>query len=329
MRRAAGLLLWASLTLVLIGVVAAGGGWLWLHRHMAAPGPLAEERVVYLPRGTGVTAIAERLREAGVIEHPLAFLVALRLSGRDRGLRAGEYRFAPGMSPEEVAALLESGRTVLHRVTVPEGLTVREVYALLEQASVLVGDLPPLPGEGELLPETYLVPRDEARARIVEQMRHGMREALDQAWANRAEDLPLASPEELLILASIIEKETSVEAEYPLVAGVFVNRLRRGMRLQTDPTVIYGLTEGSGPLGRALTRADLQTEHAFNTYLIDGLPPGPIANPGRRAIEAAARPARTDYLYFVADGSGGHAFARTLEEHNRNVRRWRELQRGG
>jgi len=233
------------------------------------------------------------------------------------------------MSPDAILALLESGKVVLHPVAVPEGLTVHEVLALLAASDVLSGDLPPPPPEGTLLPDTWLVPRGEPRTAIVERMRTAMAEELARAWAARQADLPLRTPEEALTLASIIEKETAVPAEYPLVAAVFVNRLRRGMPLQTDPTVIYALAEGRGPLGRELTRADLQFDHPYNTYRIPGLPPGPIANPGHAALAAATAPATVDYLYFVADGSGGHAFAATLAEHNRNVAKWRKLRREG
>ena len=324
---------WARRLLALAAVVAvlaavvAGGAWYVADRYLQAPGPLREEAVVELPRGSGVAAIAARLAEAGAIEYPRLFEIVARLTGRDRDLKAGEYALVPGMSPLDILNLLRSGKVLQHPIAVPEGLTVHEIYALLAASDVLAGELPEPPPEGSLMPETYLVPRGEPRARVVERMQAAMRQALEQAWAGRAADLPLRTPEEALVLASIIEKETAVPDEYPLVAAVFHNRLRRGMKLQTDPTVIYGLSEGRGPLGRELTRADLAVESPYNTYLIDGLPPGPIANPGRGALAAAVAPAPVDYLYFVADGDGGHAFAVTLDEHNRNVARWRELQR--
>jgi UPF0755 protein len=314
-------------TLVVLGGIAAGGAWYVADHYLHAPGPLRQEVVVELPRGSGVAAIAARLTEAGAVEYPRLFEALTRLTGRDRGLKAGEYALQPGMSPLEILTLLQSGKVLQHPIAVPEGLTVHEVYALLAASDVLAGELPQPPAEGSLMPETYLVPRGEPRARMVERMRAAMGEALERAWAGRAADLPLRTPEEALVLASIIEKETAVPDEYPLVAAVFHNRLRRGMKLQTDPTVIYGLSQGTGPLGRELSRADLAAEHPYNTYLIDGLPPGPIANPGRGALAAAVAPAAVDYLYFVANGDGGHAFAATLDEHNRNVARWRELQR--
>jgi UPF0755 protein len=320
-------LLAGAFTLATLAAVAAGVGWYLADRYLREPGPLERRAVVELPRGSGVVAIAERLATAGAIEHPQAFAVLARLTDRDRGLQAGEYAIEPGMSPLQILELLQSGKVVLHPIAVPEGRTVHEVYGILAASDVLAGELPPPPAEGTLMPETYLVPRGEERARMVERMRAAMREALDELWARRLPDLPLQTPKQALVLASIIEKETALPVEYPLVAAVFHNRLRRGMKLQTDPTVIYGLTDGQGPLGRPLTRADLEADHPYNTYRIDGLPPGPIANPGRGALSAALAPAPVDFLYFVANGDGGHSFATTLAEHNRNVARWRALQR--
>ncbi|GBD44718.1 Endolytic murein transglycosylase [bacterium HR40] len=317
------------LILVLFGglVGAASIGFaLYLRDYLQAPGPLAARTLVILPRGAGLAEIGRILAEAGAIRRPFLFQLALRLSGRDRHLKAGEYELLPGMSPEEIITKLERGAVFLHRITVPEGLTVAQIYDLLEASDVLAGALPERPPEGSLLPETYFFPRGAARAQVVAAMREAMRKALAEAWEQRSPELPLASPEELLILASIVEKETPLAEEYPLVAAVFANRLRRGMPLQSDPTVIYALTRGAQPLGRALTRADLEIDDPYNTYRRGGLPPTPIANPGRAALFATARPADVDFLYFVADGSGGHAFSRSLGEHNRKVRSWRRLR---
>ena len=323
-------LLAGSLALVVLAVLALGGGWWLLERYLDAPGPLAEEQIIDFPRGSSLAGIATRLEAAGVIEDARLFRVATRVVGRDRRLRAGEFRVPAGVSPRGVLDILESGQIVLHALTIPEGLSTVEALAVVERHPVLVGDMPDsLPGEGELLPETYMFARGTTRAEIIERMRGDMARLLAELWANRQEGLPLSSPEEALILASVIEKETAVPAEYRLVAGVFVNRLRRGMLLQTDPTVIYAITRGAGPLGRQLLRRDLEIDDPYNTYRHAGLPPGPIANPGRGALEAALDPADTDYLYFVADGTGGHAFARTLEEHNRNAARWRRIRDGG
>jgi UPF0755 protein len=316
--------------LLFLAAGAAAGGWLWLQRiYLPAEGPLAESATIVLPRGAGLAGISQLLAEAGIIEQPLAFGLAARLSGRDRRLQAGEYRFEPGISPDAVLAKLEQGDVLLHKMTLPEGLTTAEIYAELAAAPFLSGDLPPPPAEGSLLPDTWLVPLDEPRAKLVARMAAAMQKALDEAWAARAADLPLKTEEDALILASIIEKETALPAEYPLVAAVFVNRLHKGMPLQTDPTVIYALTGGKAPLDRELTRADLALDDPYNTYLHPGLPPGPITNPGKGAIQAAVAPADVPYLYFVADGTGGHAFATTLAEHNRNVAKWRKAKREG
>ena len=320
----------ACLALVVLAVLAVGGGWWLLGRYLDQPGPLAEEQVLDFPRGSGLASIATRLEAAGVIEDARLFRVATRVVGRDRRLRAGEFRIPANVSPRGVLDILESGQIVLHAMTIPEGLSTVEALAVVAAHPILVGDMPEdLPGEGELLPETYMFARGTTRVEIIERMQSDMARLLAELWEGRQEGLPLESPEEALILASIIEKETAVADEYGLVAGVFVNRLRRGMLLQTDPTAIYAITRGQGPLGRQLLRRDLEIDDPYNTYRYAGLPPGPIANPGRGALQAALDPTETDYLYFVADGTGGHAFARTLDEHNRNAARWRRIRDGG
>lgn len=312
---------------VVSAAALAGGFWLYLKQQYDAIGPLAEETVVIVPRGAGLAAIAEDLAAAGVIEDAYTFRLGVRLFGDARALQAGEFAFPAGSSMREAAALLASGRTVVHRLTVPEGLTSIEIVALLAAAEPLAGEISTVPPDGALLPETYHFHRGDSRESVLERMRQSMDQALAELWQTRDESLPLASPEEALILASIVEKETGVDAERPLVASVFVNRLRKGMPLQSDPTVVYGITEGKAPLGRALTRQDLAQPTAYNTYQIPGLPPAPIANPGRAALQAAVQPAESDFFYFVADGNGGHAFARTLAEHNANVAKWRKVQR--
>ncbi len=319
---------WLGLLLLLLGLAAGGAAWQgW--RLYTAPGPLAESRTIIIPRG-GAEGIARALAEAGVVADPRAFTAAALVTRAEGPLRAAEFAFPPGASIQEVLRILREARPVQRRLTIPEGLTARQIAALIEQAEGLTGEVPPLE-EGAVLPETYAYEWGDRRAALVRRATQAMERALAEAWEARAEDLPLATPREALILASIVERETAKPEERARVAGVFVNRLRRGMPLQSDPTVIYAATEGAatglGSAERPITRADLDRDHPFNTYRNRGLPPGPIAAPGREALRATTRPAATEDLYFVADGTGGHAFARTLEEHNRNVARWRQIER--
>lgn len=313
-----------AVSLAVLLAVAAGALWFYLQSRYEAPGPLAAEAVVIVPRGAGLAAIADDLAAAGVISDPTLFRLGVRLFGDARALQAGEYAFPPAVSMKAAAELIASGQTVVHRLTIPEGLTSVEIVALLAAAEPLDGTIDQVPPDGALLPETYHFHRGDSRAAVLQRMDEAMDEALKDLWDKRAPNLPLNTPEEALVLASIIEKETGVDSERALVAGVFVNRLKKGMPLQSDPTVVYGITEGKAPLGRSLTRKDLASPTPYNTYQIAGLPPGPIANPGRAALEAALNPAATEYLYFVAAGDGGHAFAKTLAEHNRNVAKWRK-----
>ena len=320
-------LLSALLGLALGGGLLAAIGLVTLDRLARAPGPHTEAVTVVVERGSGLAHIAAELAEAGVVADPRLFELHVRLAGAQASLTAGEYAFPPGTSVAEVARMLRDHDVVQYRFTLVEGWTVAATFDALEAHPDLEGDLPALPPEGRLLPDTYLFARGDSRVALVARMQAALEAELAAAWAERAPDLPLDSPEDALILASIVEKETGIASEREVVAGVFVNRLRRGMRLQTDPTVIYALTRGERPLGRPLLRRDLEVDDAYNTYRYAGLPPGPIANPSRASIRAAVQPAEVPYYYFVADGSGGHAFARTLEEHNRNVREWRQIQR--
>jgi UPF0755 protein len=314
-----------GLVLVFLGVVFTAVS-VWAYAQFVRPGPLAAAKTVIIPRGAGLNDIAAQLAAAGVLPDPLVFRVGAWLSGRDKSLRAGEYLFAARISPRRAVALLQSGKTVVRRLTVAEGLTTTQVLAQLNRTEGLEGDLPSPPGEGTLLPETYHFSYGERRDAMVSRMRAAMDEILARLWDSRPPGSPLKSPREALILASIVEKETALPEERSRIAAVFLNRLGKGMRLQSDPTVAYALTGGLGPLGRPLSRADLKTPSPFNTYLIDGLPPGPVCNPGRAAMAAVLDPVATEDLYFVADGTGGHVFARTLGEHNRNVVRWRKFQ---
>ena len=309
--------------LILVGALVLILGW----SRYTLPGPLTEPRTVIIPRGAGVTDIARQLWRSGIIAEPYSFQFGTRIDDTATRLRSGEYAFAPGISPRDAANALALGKTVIRRVTLAEGLTTAQMIALLGGAEGLEGDIGDPPGEGEFLPETYFYSWGDARRQIVARGKRAMAELVTELWAKRAEGLPLRTPAEAVTVASIVEKETSIAEERPRVAAVFLNRLRAGMRLQADPTVIYGITQGRGVLDRPISRADLETPHRWNTYVISGLPPTPIANPGRASLEAVLRPAASDELYFVADGTGRHVFARTLAEHNRNVARLREVER--
>lgn len=327
MRRAVKRVGLSLLALLVICAIAAGGGALWVEREFERAGPLTAEKTIVIPKGTGLDRIAAKLRDDGIIASDLVFRVGVRATGTARDLRAGEFRFPAGVSAKGAADILISGDTVKRRLTIPEGLTTTEAVALIAAADGLVGEAPEIADEGTLLPETYFYSFGDTRADFVRRAQDAMQKTLDRVWAARPEGSPLDSPHDALVLASIIEKETAVPDERATVSSVFHNRLRRGMRLQSDPTVVYGLTGGKGPLGRPLLRRDLDHKSPYNTYVIGGLPPGPIALPGPAALEAAVQPADTKFYYFVADGTGGHVFARTLREHNRNVVKWRRIQR--
>ncbi|HLO79097.1 MAG TPA: endolytic transglycosylase MltG, partial [Magnetospirillum sp.] len=310
--------LWKILFVVAV-LAVAGATWAGLegHRRFTRPGPLVEGTDVVIAKGAGLEAIARQLAAAHVVPDPYSFMVGVRL--RHAALKAGEYSFPAHVTPQEAMAMMADGRTVVHKLTIAEGLTTRQVLDLVNEADYLTGTVSRRPAEGSLLPETWHLSRDDARDEVVARMEKSMRQVLDQLWTARADNLPLKTKEQALVLASIVERETGVKAERPQVAAVFLNRLRQGMRLQSDPTVIYGVSEKLGVLDRAITRADLDNPHPWNTYVHDGLPPTPIANPGRASIEAVLHPAKSDALYFVADGSGGHVFAKSLDEHNKNV----------
>ncbi len=311
--------------IVLLGLVGALGFSLYGYLEFTKPGPLRDPAVVLLPKGAGSARIAQVLTEAGAVRDGLVFRIGVRLSGASRDLKAGEYRLAAHTSPQAIMKLLISGKTVVRRITTAEGLTSQQILDIVNEAEGLTGEVATVP-EGTLLPETYHYSWGDSRQDVVNRMRRSMERVLTGLWDARAKGLPISDPYQAVILASIVEKETAVAEERPHIAGVFINRLRKGMRLQSDPTVAYGLGRDGYTLDRPLTRKDLKTWSAFNTYVIDGLPPRPIANPGKASIEAALNPLSTKDLYFVADGTGGHAFARTLSEHNRNVRKWRRIQ---
>jgi UPF0755 protein len=303
----------------------AGGTAAWFWHDFNGAGPLHDEKIVVIPKGTGITGIAEVLANAGVIDSPLVFKVGARLTARGQALHAGEFKFPASVSPRGAMQVLIEGKVVLHRITVAEGLTVKEVYDLLSAQPDLEGPVPPKPAEGTLLPETYFFVLGDTRAQLVDRMRSEMSAKLAELWEGRDKAIPLTTIEEAVTLASLIEKETSKDDERARVAGVFYNRLKKGMALQSDPTVIFALTDGKGKLDRALTTADLKLDSPYNTYVNSGLPKGPIANPGLASLKAVMRPQQTKELYFVADGTGGHAFAETLDQHNKNVAKWRKF----
>jgi UPF0755 protein len=316
----------AGLATAVLGIAIAAGSFIFVHGRYTQPGPLAAPATVIIEKGSGLNLIARQLYGAGVIGHPLIFMLGVRYDGLTTDLRAGEYTFPPHVSMRKAASRIASGETVVRRLTVPEGLTADQALAIVRDAEGLVGTMPSDIGEGTILPETYHYSWGDARSELIARMRQSMQTTLDELWPARAEGLALRQPSEAIVLASIIEKETGRSDERARISAVFHNRLRRGMPLQSDPTVVFALAGGAGPLDRPLTRGDLATNSPYNTYLNRGLPPGPIANPGRAALEAALHPAATKDLYFVADGTGGHRFATTLAEHNRNVARFRRIQ---
>lgn len=292
------------------------------------PGPKAAEgdaTVVTLPSGAGVSAIAANLKSSGVIRSTDLFRVAVSLSGADRKIRAGEYEVPSGASLATVVGLLVDGKAVRHYVTLPEGWSSAQAVDILMKQPVLTGEVE-VPAEGSLWPDTYEVSRGETRASVVARMQRAAKTKLDALWAARSPNTIVTTPEEAMVLASIVEKETGLASERPEVAAVFTNRLRLGMRLESDPTIVYGVTKGR-PLGRGIRTSELRAQTPWNTYLIDGLPPTPIANPGEEALKAVLNPPRSEYVFFVADGTGGHVFARTYPEHLLNVARWREVER--
>jgi UPF0755 protein len=317
---------WVLFFVVLL--VTLMGGALWLGNSLLnAPGPLQATKNIVIPRGAGPQTMSKVLQEDGVIDHPRLFRVAVMIDPTPKPIKAGEYEVPAHASMWQVLELLQSGKQVQRRLTVVEGMTTAEVIDLVRKTEALTGEITLDLKEGDLLPETYFYARDDTRDGVLLRMKEAMDKTLEEAWRKRAAGLPLANRLQALTLASIVEKETAIPAERAKVAAVYINRLRRRMKLESDPTTIYGLTQGKAPFNRELTRADLASNSPYNTYVATGLPPGPICNPGRASILAATNPARDRALYFVADGQGGHTFANTLVEHNRNVERWRQIQR--
>src|SRR5947209_5786912 len=318
----------AIITLVLISMIGVGGAYVYGKQMLEAPGPLKEDKVVNIPARAGKGDIAETLQREGVIDVNRWFFMggvfALKASA---DLKPGEYEFRKNASLRDVIGTIVEGKVVQHAITIPEGLTSEQIVTRLSDNDVFTGTVREMPREGTLLPETYKFPRGTPREQVIQRMQQSQKRVLAEIWERRNTDIPVKSPEQLVTLASIVEKETGKADERSRVAAVYVNRLRQKMKLQSDPTIIYGLAGGKGTLGRPIMRSEIEQPTPYNTYVIDGLPPGPIGNPGRASLEAAANPARTKELFFVADGTGGHAFADNYEQHQKNVARLRAIER--
>ena len=319
------------MTMAILGVIAMVFAIWYTQYQFDQPGPLQQETTFEVPKGATFRSIVPGLEAKGIIQKqgPLRiFTRGVATAGKSSALKAGEFAFKPGMSMREVMLEVTEGRSIQYTITLPEGWTSYRIMERVQFSDILEGDLPPIPPEGSMLPSTYAFPRGTTREEAVKRMQEARDKAVAEVWASRAPDLPLNSPEELVILASIIERETGVGSERAHVASVFVNRLRKKMKLQTDPTVIYGIWGGQGkPKDRGgLRRSELRRPTPYNTYFIPALPPTPIANPGIESLRAAANPLETEDLFFVADGTGGHVFAKTLREHNANVAKWRKIE---
>ncbi len=319
-------------TLLLLVMLLGGGAALALHSWINVPGPLTSAKIIVIPRGEGSHEIAARLERDGVISDRRLFMAGYLMSRFGGGsestiLKAGDYQVPQAASVKQVLDIIMEGKTITFRVTVPEGLTSYQIVERLKADTNLIGDIVEVPEEGSLLPETFIIQRGATRESIIENMRAEMRKVQERVWQNRKKDLPFKTWNEAMVLASIVEKETGRNDERERVAAVFVNRLKQKMRLQSDPTILYGISGGKTVWNRPILRSEIQLKTAHNTYQIDGLPPTPICNPGRAAIEAVLNPANTKDLYFVADGSGGHIFSETLKDHSSNVQRWRALEK--
>ena len=309
------------LVIVLFGVTAL---FVMGQRQISAPGPLMADKIVIVRGSTG--DVVDQLEREGVTDKGFLLSLYWQLTGKGSQIKGGEYLFRKEVSLEQITETLIEGKSILHSVTIPEGRTSEEIAEILRNDPDLAGDIKAVPKEGTLLPETYKFARGMTRSQMLDHMAQDQQKLVREIWAKRAPDLPISSPLDLVTLASIVEKETGKADERPRVAAVFINRLRAKMPLQSDPTVVYGLVGGKGALGHGLLKSELQQATPYNTYLIPGLPLGPITNPGRAALEAVANPSQTRELYFVADGTGGHVFAETLEQHQKNVLKWRQIE---
>ncbi|MGA7810636.1 endolytic transglycosylase MltG, partial [Bradyrhizobium sp.] len=318
----------AIITLLLVLMIGAGAAYYYGRQMIEAPGPLQEDKVVIIPSRAGMSDIADVLQREGVIDNNrLAFIGAVLALKARAGLKPGEYAFQKNASLRDVIGTIVEGKVVQHAVTIPEGLTSEQIVDRLTDNDIFAGDVREIPREGTLLPETYKFPRGTTRDQVIQRMQQAQKRVVAEIWEHRSPDIPIKTPEQLVTLASIVEKETGKPDERSRVAAVFVNRLRQKIKLQSDPTIIYGLVGGKGTLGRPIKRSEITQPSPYNTYVIDGLPPGPISNPGRASLEAAANPARTRDLYFVADGTGGHSFTETYDQHQKNVAKLRAMEK--
>lgn len=317
------------MTCLVLGVLGICLIALYAKSEFERAGPLDAPFTVVIKEGSSLNRIADQLLSSGVINNGLIFTQGVKALQAQNQMKAGEYIFQPRMSMYEVMETIRSGKGVLHKVSLPEGMTTYDIFQRIANNEILEGPMPDiLPPEGSLMPDTYPFQRGTTRKEMIERMQKAQETFLAQIWEKRVDGLPISTPQELVTLASIVEKETAKADERPRVAAVFINRLNKGMRLQSDPTIIYGIFGGQGkPSDRPIYKSDIETPTPYNTYTIPGLPPGPIANPGRAAMEAVANPSRTEELFFVANGTGGHVFAKTLDEHNQNVARWRQIEK--
>ncbi|WP_298363850.1 endolytic transglycosylase MltG [uncultured Bradyrhizobium sp.] len=318
----------AIFTILIILMIGAGATYYYGKQTLESPGPLQEDKIVNIPARAGKRDIADVLSREGVINvNPWVFIGSVFALKASSDLKPGEYSFQKNASLRDVIATIVDGKVVQHAITIPEGLTSEQIVTRLSDNDIFTGSVREIPREGTLLPETYKFPRGTTRDQVIQRLQQAQKRVLAEIWERRNTDSPLKSPDQLVTLASIVEKETGRADERSRVAAVFVNRLRQRMKLQSDPTIIYGLVGGKGTLGRPIKRSEITQPSPYNTYVIDGLPPGPIANPGRASLEATANPARTRDLFFVADGTGGHAFTETYDQHAKNVAKLRASEK--
>ncbi|MBC2884601.1 endolytic transglycosylase MltG [Ochrobactrum sp. CM-21-5] len=316
------------LSLVVLVLLGASALFYFGKLQFDSEGPLTEETTFLVKRGAGISEVSNSLENRDIVSDARIFRYGMRTLGHENDLKAGEYAIPAGATMRDVMNILISGKSIMYALTIPEGLTVKQIFDRISANDTLVGEMPKeMPPEGALFTDTLNFTRGTSRTEIIDRMIASQKKLVDDLWAKRRSDLPVKDRNEFVTLASIVEKETGIASERPHVASVFVNRLNKGMRLQSDPTIIYGLFGGAGkPSNRPIFKSDIEKPTPYNTYVINGLPPTPIANPGRAALEAVANPLDTGDLYFVADGTGGHVFSATLKDHNDNVRKWRATE---